>query len=299
MSTSVSAWFREMVKDRVTIDLQAHGGLLDSTMMNGDVQANTVKFPIATGTSTVYKLTGAIEQVPVNDPGLTTVTLTMEDFEAAEWWRTQDAYKAGASEKDTLLRLITKGVRRKRDGIKFGPTGAVQTYYDANTGSIATVGTGAEVPAPAHVETASALLDQYGDDGEDGEVFCPLPALWMSQLEMYSLWNNTQWGAGVSEVFNKKQRSRMKMVRGVTYIKCPDTYFRIPSANQWETFMWRKAAFGAETPFNNENANIEQQFQLQGSPWLAKANISGAAIGILTKGVRRILLSKPAAVVAV
>lgn len=299
MTTSVSTWFKEMVKDRVTIDLQAHGGLLDNTMMAGDVQANTVKFPIASGQSTVYKLTGGIEAVPVNDPGLSTVTLTMEDFEAVEWWRTQDAYKAGASEKDTLLQLITKAVRRKRDNIKFGPTGAVQAFYDANSGSISTVGTGAEVPAPAHFETAIALLEQYGDDGEDGDVFCPVPSLWLAQLEMYSLWNNTQYGAGMSDVFNKTQRSRMKKVRGITFIKCPDSYFRIPAGGQWETFMWRKGAFGAETPFNKENADVFPQPQMQGTPWLAKASISGAAVGLLTKGVRRLLLSKPAAVVAV
>jgi len=296
MSTTVSAWFKEMVKDRVTIDLQAHGGLLDSTMMSGDVMANTVRFPIASGQSTVYKLTGGIEAVPVNDPGLSTVTLTMEDFEAVEWWRTQDAYKAGASEKDTLLQLITKAIRRKRDGIKFD---AVKAFYDANSGAIPTIGTGVEVPAPAHFETAIALMEQYGDDGEDGMVFCPVPSLWMAQLEMYSLWNNTQWGAGVSEVFNKTQRLRMKNVRGITFIKCPDTYFRLPAAGQWETFMWRKQAFGAETPFNKENADVHPQPQLQGTPWLAKASISGAAVGLLTKGIRRIHLVKPTAVVAV
>ncbi len=59
--------------------------------------------------------------------------------------------------------------------------------------------------------------------------------------------------------------------------------------------MWRKSAFGAETPFNQESPTLSQHTDRQGSPWLAKAGISGAAVGLLTKGVRRILLSDIAA----
>jgi hypothetical protein len=36
---------------------------------------------------------------------------------------------------------------------------------------------------------------------------------------------------------------------------------------------------------------------LQGSPWLAKTGVSGAAIGVQAKGVRRFLLLKIATVV--
>ncbi|RUT93239.1 phage capsid protein, partial [Mesorhizobium sp. M7A.T.Ca.TU.009.02.1.1] len=93
MSIQIAAWFTEKIKDKVTVQFQAHGGLLDGTMMSGDTQANTVKFPII-GRTEVYKLTGAIERVPVTGTGLTTVQLTMDDFEASDWWRVQDAYNA-------------------------------------------------------------------------------------------------------------------------------------------------------------------------------------------------------------
>lgn len=282
-------WFKELLKDKITYDLQSFGGFLDGTMTEGDNQAGTYKFPVSAGVTTVYKLTGAIETVPVSTGGLSTVSVSPDDFEAAEWWRTQDAYKAGPREQDALKNMIVMAVRNKRDGIKFD---AVKAYYDANTGSIATTGTGAERPAPEHFEVARAGLNIYGDANIEDEVFCPVPEMWMSQLEFYQVWNNTQYGAGVTDVFNKTQRTRMKKVRGVNYIVCPDSYFRIPSAGQWETFMWRKSAFGAETPFNQESPEIQPQFQLQGTPWLAKAKISGCAIGILTKGVKRLLLTK-------
>lgn len=293
MSLTSPNWFNEKFKDKITIDLQAFGGLLDGTMMEGDVQAGTVKFPVVGGTSSVYKLTGAIEPVPVNDVGLSTVTLTFEDFEASEWWRTQDAYKAGAREQDALKALITMAIRRKRDGIKFD---AVKAYYDANTGSIATFGTDATVPDPYLFETARAALNIYGDANIDDEVFCPVPTMVMSQLDVHELYGKTEWGAGVSEVFNKTQRHQMRKVRGINFIVCPDNYFREPGTSGWETFMWRKSAMGAETPFNNESPAVFPQPQMQGTPWLAKAGISGAAVGILTKGVKRILLDKITAV---
>lgn len=289
MSSTSPAWFKEVIKDKITIDLQSFGGFLDGTMTQGDVQAGTVKFPVVGGVSSVYKLTGAIEQVPVNNPGLSTVTLTLEDFESSEWWRTQDAYKAGASEQDALKQLMVMAIRNKRDAIKFD---AVKAFYDANTAAIATTGTGAELIAPEYIEAARAGLNIYGDSNIDDEVFMPIPEMWMSQLEFYQVWNNTMYGAGVADVFNKTQRTKMKKVRGVNYIVCPDSYFRIPSAGQWESFLWRKSAFGAETPFNQESPDVFPVPTMQGTPWLAKSNISGAAIGILTKGVKRVLLLK-------
>ena len=292
MSQQSPNWFREFFKDKITYDLQAWGGLLDNTMISGDTQAGTVKFPVSAGVSTVYKLTGAIEAVPVSNAGLSTVTLTLEDFEASEWWTVQDAYKAGASEQDALKRMLTAAIRVKRDMIKLD---AVKAYYDANTGAIATTGTGAERPAPEHFESPRASLNRFGDMNIEDEVFCPIPEMWMSQLEMYQIWSSTDYGAGVDDVFVKQQRTRMKKVRGINFMVCPDSYFRAPAANQFETFMWRKSAFGAETPFNQESPTLSQHTDRRGSPWLAKASVSGAAVGILTKGVKRILLSDIAA----
>lgn len=289
MSTSSPNWFKEVIKDKITIDLQGFGGFLDGTMTEGDEHAGSYKFPLVSGVTTVYKLTGGIEPVPVSNPGLSTVTVAPEDFEASDWWRTQDAYKAGPSEQNALKSLMTSAIRRKRDGIKLD---AARAFYDANTASIATIGTGSERVAPEHFEAARAGLNIYGDANIEDEVFCPIPEMWMSQLEMYALWNNTQYGAGVSDVFMKTQRTRMKKVRSINFIVCPDDYFRVPSANQWETLMWRKSAIGAETPYNKESPDMQQQFQLQGSPWLLKAAISGCAVGILPKGFKRLLLLK-------
>ena len=106
MSQAISNWFKEKIVDKVTIAIQANGGVLDNTFVSGDQEANTIKFPIANGTPSLYKLTGAIEPVPVSSPGLSTVQIAMDDYEGTEFWRTQDAYKAGPNEQATLAELL-------------------------------------------------------------------------------------------------------------------------------------------------------------------------------------------------
>lgn len=293
MSQQVTAWFREVIKDKIHINMQGRGGLLDATMETGDTEAGTVKFPIVTGVSVVYKLTGAIEMVPVSNPGLTTVTLTMDDFEASEWWRVQDAMKSGPKEQDALAKLLSKAIRRKRDTIKMA---ALASFYDANSGTMETVGTGAEAVDNIYFETARAKLEKEGDDGIDGEVFCPVPAMWLAQMEYFREWREATYVGPENAPFSKAMRARTKTIRGVHYIMSPDNYFRVPAAGQWETFMWRKAAMGCETTVNMENANLTQHHDRQGSPYLAKAALSSAVVGLEVAGVKRILLLQTTAI---
>src|SRR4051812_36824364 len=184
MSTNISAWFRDVVADKVTVTYQAKGALLNGTMMSGDVQANTVKFPIV-GRTEVYKLSGSIEAVPVAGPSMTTVQVTMDDFEASDWWRTQDAYKAGPNEQQALADLLVMAVRRKQDKIKLDALTAF-----AGLGGITTIGTGAETPDVTHFLTAAA---QIAATGADDEIYCGIPEMWMTQLCMYREFSNSQW----------------------------------------------------------------------------------------------------------
>lgn len=291
MTQSIQNWFREVILDKVTIAMQAHGGLLDGTMVEGDVEANTVKFPVATGRSSVYKLTGAIEPVPVAGPALSTVQITMEDFEAAEWWRVQDAYKAGPSEQETLKNLVVKAIRRKRDMIKVD---ALTAYCNANAGGeISTIGNGTATIDILHVEQARAeIAGAGGDDGGEANVFAMFPAMWMTQLCFYKEFADAQWVGLPNAPFSMTQRLRMKTVRSVHYIEGPDEYFTTYDTGKLEAFMWHKESMGANTPWNQESPEMTKQSQLQGSPWLIKAGLGGAAIGIQEKGVKRFRMAK-------
>lgn len=290
----ISAWFKEIVKDKVTTKLQAHGGLLDNTMVTGDTQANTVKFPIIGSGPTVYKLTGAIEAVPVEQVDLSTVQLTLEDFEATAFWRVQDAYKAGPSEKDALARVIVKSIRRYRDKIKYD---ALATFQAANAGTdptlhVTTIGTGAETPDVLHFEQGRAEIGAFGDDMDDDIVFAMIPEMWMTQLSFYKEYADAQWVGPENAPFSKTQRMKMKTVRGITYIVAPDTYFTSPQATELYAWMWRKSTMGAETAWNQETPDLTQRKDLRGSPWQTKVGLGAAAIGILPQGVKRLHLKK-------
>jgi hypothetical protein len=285
MSTNIAAWYKEVIKDKVTVQYQAHGGMLDGTMMSGDVQANTVKFPII-GRTEVYPLTGAIEKVPTGGPSLTTVQLTMADFEASDWWRTQDAYKAGPNEQQALANIIVKAVRRKRDKIKLD---ALAAFAALGGSGVTTIGTGVETIDVLHTERARAEI--AGTGGED-EIFMGLPAMWMTQLCFYKEFADAQWVGLENAPFSKTQRMRTKTVRGVHYIELPDEYFVEPAGGQLYAYMWAKEAVGAETPWSQEAPSMTQHADYQGSPWLVKAGIGGAAIGIQGAGVKRFHLAK-------
>lgn len=291
MSQNIAAWFTEKIKDKVTVQFQAHGGLLDGTMMSGDTQANTVKFPIV-GRSQVYKLTGAIEDVPVNGPGLSTVQLTLEDFEAAEWWRTQDAYKSGPSEQEALVQILVKAIRRERDKIKLR---ALDTFAALGGSGVTTIGTGAEVPDITHFERARAEIAATGaDDTGEVQVFALIPSMWASQLKFYREFANSQWVGADNAPFSKVQRSKMRTWGGIHFIEGPDEYFSSPAGQptQLVSYVWHKDSMGAETPWNQENPSITRETGKQGSPYLAKAGLGGAAIGIQGAGVKKMVLQK-------
>ena len=297
MSQQITAWFKEKIRDKVTIAVQANGGLLDQTFINGDEMANTVKFPIVGGTSSLYKLTGAIEPVPVSNPGLSTVQITMDDYEGTEFWRTQDAYKSGPSEQAALAKLLAKAVRRKRDAIRLD---ALDAFFTLDAGAnITTTGTGVEVPDILHFEKMRAELASYGDDDDGDEVYVTIPEMWSSQLALYKEFANSQWAGPAGTQFSEVQRMKMKTLRGITYIVVPDSYMRSPAGQptQLYTFMWRKSALGANTVVDMETMRMDERPDLQGTPFQMKVALSAAAIGIQAKCVRRALLSKITAVV--
>lgn len=287
----MSAWYREIIKDKVTIKFQSHGGMLDGTMMGGDVQAGTVKFAIVNSQLTMYKLTGAIQPVPSTRVDVGTVPVQMEDFELTAWWSTQDAYKSGPHEQNAASEVMVKAQRRKRDFIKLD---ALRAFH--GLGGVATVGTGAERPDPVIFETGRAQIAATGAEsgGENIEVFCPIPEMWASQLAFYKEWADGTWVGTDNMPFSKTQRMRTKTVRGVHYIVCPDDYFQSPvgQPGQLETFMWHKDSMGCETPVNQERVHMDQDHDKEGSPYRMKNWLSGAAIGIQAAGVKRILLQK-------
>jgi hypothetical protein len=291
MTTNVAPWFKEFIKDKVYLDLQANGGHLDNTMIRGDVEAGIIKFPFMSGRSEMYKITGALRPVPFNSKGLSTIQVTPEDFQATEHWFTQDAYKSGPSEQAALVNLLSSSVRRRRDKFKLD---ALTAFQAANPGTVTTIGTGPEVPDVIHFETARTQIAGIGDMSVDGNVFCMIPEMWMTQLSFYKEYANADWTGPENAPFSKAQRARMRTIRGIHYFTVPDEYFVSPAGQptQLYAWMWHKDALGAEEIINLETAMINKRIDLEGHPYQADVFCSGAAIGLRPQLVKRFLLQK-------
>ena len=282
----INDWFQEKIKDKVTSKFQATGGYLDGTMTTGDVQANTVKYPVS-GRLEITELFGAIEPVEVNTADLTTVQVTMRDFEGSAYWRVQDAYKAGPSEQEALARMLAAGQRRKRDNLKLDALAAFQ----AANGAVTTTGTGVEVPdIKTYLEGAAAIRAT----GAEGRIWTAIPEMYWLQLSFYKEFANSQWVPDTEKVFTPGQIPRFRTLQDVTFIRLPDEYFKSPAGQptQLYTWQWHEESMGAEMPFNVENVTMDKIPQMKGSPYLVKNNLSGCAIGVLPEGVKRFNLAK-------
>lgn len=291
---SITNWYKEVIKDKVTMKLQSFGGLLDHTMMAGDTQAGTVKFPTGNQQLTMYELTGAIQPVPTTRADVDTVSLQLRDFELTAWWRTQDAYKAGPSEQNYLANIMAMAQRNKRDEIKLT---ALRAFKAANPGEITTIGTGVEVPDILHFETARAQIAGTGAETmqEDIQTFTIIPEMWSSQLSFYEEFGNAEWVGTENMPFAKAQRMRTKTCRSIHYLVAPDSYFVEYEPGKLQTFMWDLNSIGCETVVNQENVHMERVHTMEGSPYMLKNWLSAAAIGIRPPGVKEIKLAKIAA----
>jgi hypothetical protein len=288
MPLEAEAWFKEKIKDLINVQYQAIGGHLDGTMMGGDEEAGTYKFPII-GRLKAVKLTGAIQPVQAGEAEMTTVQMSPEDFEASAWVRTQDLYKMGPNQQQGLARLLTMAIRRTRDEIK---RDALHKFTeDVPTQDIG----GANVIInPMALETARAEIAATGaDDFDLGTVFCPIPEMWMSQLCQYKQWNDADYRGPSDLPWSKAAREKAKTVRGVHYFTMPDEMFLSDDDEvSILTHMWARSAVGAETPWSKEAPNFTQHHEFEGSPWLGKTSVGGCAVGIQRKGVKKIRFQK-------
>jgi hypothetical protein len=131
-----------------------------------------------------------------------------------------------------------------------------------------------------------------GAGAEPDQIYAAIPAMWASQLAFYPEFSSRDYTSVDEASFALKQRRKMRTVRGVTYIECPDEYFIGPESDELYAYMWAKEGIGAETPFDQESPEMNQIHDKQGKPWLMRAMISGAAVGIQGKLVKRLHLKK-------
>lgn len=278
------AWFRELIKDQISIQYQAVGGYLDGTMMGGDAEAGTYKFPII-GRLSAVKLTGAIQPVQAGNADMDIVSVTPDDFEASTWIRTQDIYKMGPNARSGLGTLLTMAIRRKADQIKLD---ALNTFTAATVTE--DIGGSSTLIDPLLLEQGRAEIAATGaDDMRLGSVFCPLMEKWMSQLCQYEEWADAEYRGSEDLPWSKAMRERAKTVRGVHYFTMPDENFTTDDGGtSYISHMYARSALGAETPWNQAAPEFTKHPEFEGSPWLGKVGLGGCAVGIQRTGVKKL-----------
>lgn len=293
MSTNAPAWFSEMMKTKITQIRQARGKRLAGTTRRGDVKEKKVKFPIG-GRGEAYKLTGAIQKVKPMNTGRSTVEVDMEDFEASDWVFTPDLEKMGPNELQQTASELSLAIARREDHIQWDATAA----FAAANSDVIKVGDANTVITPQMTIATKAKLRAHGDNGAY-DIFCPLPEMCFEQLMQYKEFSNAEWRGGDDLPMLSMRDMEVRNHRGVIYFTMPDEYFKdaagasiADTATDSYTYMWCSDALGVESNWDEQEPSFTQHADYEGSPWLGKVGMGGAAVGILGKGVARIQLKK-------
>lgn len=303
MTDQASNLYKEKLKDDIKARYSSMGGYLDGTMTRGEGGAGVIKFPVIGGRIKMYKLSGAIQEVTLSSPTLQTVSVIPDDFEASATLRPQDARKMGPSEQGALAKEMAKSVRRKRDDMKLG---AVNAFAGATSGlpdlpqTVATIGDGSARVDILHLTNACA---QIRGAGSDEEAYWVIPYMWFKQLDMYKEFASRDYQGDKELPFARASAVYKRTYDGVHILALPDEHHQYgtgayvegtTNVSGWDdtkyldTFMWCRDAVGSEIEWDQENMTLDAIPQWEGTPWLCKVQLSGAALGILPEGVKRI-----------
>ena len=282
-----SVWFREIILPQIEQTNKVDGDYLNGTMMPADEEAVTIKFPIMSGKFQMYKLTGGITPIQSQTLGLTCTPVQPDDFEAAGYLRVQDLNRVGPAMQAAFAKEMSKAVARKKDTIKLD---ALSAFMSVTTPP-ADLGDANMVIDPLLVLKIGALIAGVG---YKEPIFMPISEMDMAQLCLYKEFANADW-VGPDLPLAKMNGITAKTYKNVNLFTLPDEYFTNYSPDGGTsnyTWAWCKSALGAHAGNELRNPTFVPQPQLEGTPFLAKVNITGAAIGINPNGVKRIRLKK-------
>lgn len=298
---AVESWFKEIIKDGVTTRIQSRGGLLDGTMKTGEQAAGMIKFPVAGGRIVMYKLSGAIEEVRPQGIDIDMVSVQAEDYTAEATIRNQDTARQAPSYQAEVADAMAKSVRMKRDGLKFD---ALHAFCEAGNPNMP--GGGPTVPKTIGDGTAridlpfvSKAAAQLRGVGSDEDLYWPIPFMWFEQLCWYKEFSNKDYQGDKDLPFAQAGVVDKKTYKGVHIMALPDEHFTkgtaawVQGQDEWaagylDTYMWTKSAVGCETFWSQEQMDINEWIGKAGKPLLCDTKLSGAALGLLPEGIKRL-----------
>ncbi len=305
MADTSYKWYEDLISGQVRERNKVKGAYLDDTMETGDASeaAGVVKFPVISGAIEVVKVSGAIQKVKTSQATMDVVPITTDEFEAATYVKARDLRKQGPKEQAKVSKEVTRAINKKKDFLKldalatFAESGSAHLTLGPTT--VETIGNGSARIDILDFRTAASRI--YGKGVDEG-LYWPIPEVWMDQLEMYQEFANADYLGDKELPFAKMDNVRKVTRRGVHIFTLPDEYFRYGTgkygtgadhlpfndAAYLDTFMWSKEAMGAQMDWFQDTVSVTKVETLEGSPFLLKAGLDGAAIGILPEQIKRL-----------
>jgi hypothetical protein len=285
MSVTVEAWLRQKWKDKYTNKMQSRGRLLQGTALRGDTDGKTVTFAIMGKAPRPVIITKTLQKVkPANITG-STVDVTLEDRELADYVYTPDISKMGPNLADGKQNAIGMSFGREHDLVQ---TEAMNAFVETDTSTME-IGDGSAALSLDQLLTLKAQIAGTGST-EMGNIFCGIPHMDYSNFMLVKEFASADWIGG--DALPLTQMNVPKKTWGGIHFMClPDEYFTAVapsnSAQQY-SFLWHREAVGVETNIADGPPVMEVDHSMEGSPTLIKDFMSTAAVGILPEGVRRV-----------
>jgi hypothetical protein len=272
MSQEAPTHYVTQFHDKVTHIYQPKGNYLKG-MYTPPIEVN--------GSQIIFPFSGRIEatdlnrgsRVPDGNPALTNVTAVMKDYQVADWIYKVDVNKINYDEQAVCAQRIARAAGRKKDLLLINAL---------NASSAATVNAAGAALTLIHLLTATQTLGDNDIEWDDGDVVCGLPPLWWQQFISYKQVNASDW-VGMDGLPYKDGR-RFKKWNRVLYFELPKSYFPIPSANNFDAFMWSKSAVGWGGGGESTVVSYENQY----TGWLHNHTFSAVPKVLQDAGIIRI-----------
>lgn len=283
MNQQVEAWFEKAYIKGVTHKLQSRGYLLKGTTREPDrVKARDLVWRVA-GRGEAEEMSNTVEKAKVMNAGRDTVEGSLKDYQAAEWIRHPDINKMSENEQEVVQQTAARALGRKFDRLHFDE-------FDGLGAGIATIGDGtAKITLPDVLDAIDLLVGEGIDDTD--MIFCPLPSVFMSQLELWKQFSSADY-AGPDYPLAKARRARTW--RQVHFFIAPNELFTFDTGtgkDAWrtagwaQTYLWVKTAVGAGT---NYEVQSRITWENQYTAYFCNNWMPGLVKTILPEGIKRL-----------
>lgn len=277
MTTRAPAWFEAKFIAGAIHRLQSKGFLTKGMFASETgIKGSTVTWKLAGTGEAAPMVPGEIGNRPVLNAARDIVTATMEDWEANEYIGAVDPEKMTENEQQVAQQTIGMAIGRRFDRIPLSKIDAVNPT---------TLGlTTANVTVENVMEAQSQILSN--GNSEDYDLYCLLPFKQLTALALTKAFSNADY---VTDTPLMKKIGARRW-NGVMYVPAPDSYFRVPAANQYDFYMWAKSCVGFATPTDEEGkiqAASRIDYVAEKKQYFAAQTMSAASEVLMIEGIRR------------